>query len=249
MNSWSKRTAKKGIKKPLFHRWSKRFSLNSKYQYHLDEILREGDKVNLNKEYTVSDGFYKIDNFSVNKVCLKTKKEKKNKARVMTFSIQRVYVYSDTLEKLFIEREKQHLQNIETTLLSGDPMDVNESEMEYYIFNTTQLGWINVDRFVHIKDSKVKFTLFDKSLEKSKVSLVFKKYDSVLPGYIENGQVTFSDLPLGEEVTIVAIKVENGITMLYVEDTNIIRGKYERPVEFKPVSFSELQEEMKRLNR
>jgi hypothetical protein len=247
-NSWSKRTTKKGKKKPSFYRYNKRFSLSSKYVYHLDEILREREKINLNKEYTVMDGFYRTDGFSINKACLKIKKEKKNKGRSMAFSIQRIYVYSDTLEKLHIEDEKQKLKNIESSLASGNSTDVDESEMEYYIFNTAELGWINVDRFVHIKGPKVKFALLDKNLEKSKVSLVFKKYDSVLPGCVENGKVNFTDLPLGEEVTIVAIKVENGIPMLYTEDTKIERGKFERPIEFKPVSFAELQEEMKKLN-
>ncbi len=247
-NSWSKRTAKKGKKKPSLCRYSKRFSLSSKYVYYLDEMLREGDKINLNKEYTVVDGFYRTDDFSINKVCLKTKKERKNKGRAMAFSIQRIYVYSDTLEKLYIEEEKQKLKNIETSLAAGNSIEVNESEMEYYIFKTAELGWINVDRFVHVKGPKVKFALMDKNLEKSKVSLVFKKYDSVLPGYVENGGVNFTGLPLGEEVTIVAVKVENGTPMLYTEDTKIERGKFERPIQFKPVSFSELQEEMKKIN-
>jgi hypothetical protein len=148
-----------------------------------------------------------------------------------------------TKENQIVVEEKNLIEAAEAQ------MPVGISELHYYIFNTAQLGWINVDRFLHLKGAKGKFALENMNLENSKVSIVFKNYDAVLPGFVENGKVNFEHIPLGEEITIVAIKVEKGIPMLYIQDVKTERGKFDQPIEFKAISFADLKEEMKKINR
>lgn len=245
--SWSKRNVQKGIKKPSFTSWRKGLFNRRAYDV-LIEGLEDDSKINLNKVYYLNSGFPTIDWFSLDETWLKTKKEKKNRDKVLTVSIQRICVYSDTLEKLFLEEKQQDLQRIETRLSIDGSTNVKESELQYYIFNTALLGWINVDRFLPIKGAKSKFVLENTNLENSKVSLVFKNHDTVLPGFVENGKVNFDHIPLGEDVTIVAIKIEKGVPMLYLQEIKTERGKFNQPIEFKAISFANLKEEMKKIN-
>lgn len=245
--SWSKRNVQKGIKKPSFTSWRKGLFNRRAYDI-LAEGLEDDSKINLNKVYYLNSGFPTIDWFSLDETWLKTKKEKKNRDKVLTVSIQRICVYSDTLEKLFLEEKQQDLQRIETRLSIDGSTNVKESELQYYIFNTALLGWINVDRFLPIKGAKGKFVLENTNLENSKVSLVFKNHDTVLPGFVENGKVNFDHIPLGEDVTIVAIKIEKGVPMLYLQEIKTERGKFNQPIEFKAISFANLKEEMKKIN-
>lgn len=245
--SWSKRNVQKGIKKPSFTSWRKGLFNRRAYDI-LAEGLEDDSKINLNKVYYLNSGFPTIDWFSLDETWLKTKKEKKNRDKVLTVSIQRICVYSDTLEKLFLEEKQQDLQRIETRLSIEGSTNVKESELQYYIFNTALLGWINVDRFLPIKGAKGKFVLENTNLENSKVSLVFKNHDTVLPGFVENGKVNFDHIPLGEDVTIVAIKIEKGVPMLYLQEIKTERGKFNQPIEFKAISFANLKEEMKKIN-
>lgn len=245
-NSLSKRSMNKPkTSKPNFSSHGR--SIFNTYRWYGN--IKENEKINLNRNYHMNSGFNNQPYFTIRNNWLMTKKEKKNKDKTMIFSLQRICVYSDTLDKITIEQEKQNLKDIENRLSTDSPANLQANEVEYYMFNTSQLGWINVDRFLHMKTPKTKFVLEDRKFEKSNVSLVFKNYDSVLPGVVENGKVDFGNVPIGEEVTIVAIRMENGIPLMYMEETKIARGKTELPVEFKPLSFAELKEEIKKINR
>jgi hypothetical protein len=169
----------------------------------------------------------------------KIRKSEKKLAKIKKENKQRVCV--DVMDTATIEQE--------TSLFAEGLAHDKVNRVEYYIFNTTQLGYINAARFVQTKSSKPKFILEDKKFEKSNVNLVFKNYNSMLPGIVENGKVDFGNVPIGEDVTIVAIRMENGIPMLYMEEIKTTRGKSELLVKFKPVSFAELKEEMKKLNK
>ena len=249
-NSWSKRCITKGPKKgkPTLSYFKRKSSLNKSEAYHNNFLIKETEKLDITTGCEISSGFYTAEYFDLEKSWLKTKKEKKNRNKTMIVFMQRICTYSDTLEKSRLAEEELYLKGIENRLSSKSLIEIKNSELEYYIFNTTELGWINVDRFLHLKAPKGKFILEDKNLEKSRVSLIFKNYNAVLPGFVENGKVSFGHIPLGEEVTIVAIKMNKGIPMIYMQDAKTERGNFNQPIEFKAVSFDELQKEMKKIN-
>jgi hypothetical protein len=233
-NGSSKRTTRRGKTRPTLYNPSNIFSKN---------FTKEGEKLNLNSSYKVIPELYNTADFSFKKEWLKTKKNKENNKRVITVLMQRVSIYTDSIDHIYT---KAKLGNIEAKLTKDN--EITTSDIEYYVFSASQLGWINVDRFLHIKGPKAKFVLDDKNFENSKVSLVFKNYESVLPGHEENGKVSFNNIPLGEEVTIVAVKMNKGIPMLYVKDIKTDRSMFEERVDFRAVSVATLKEEIKRIN-
>jgi hypothetical protein len=82
-----------------------------------------------------------------------------------------------------------------------------ESEGSYYILKISKLGWINCDKFYDVKNKTDLLVKADTS-SKNSIMIIFKSMKSVLPGYNYSGKVTeFKDLPAGQEVTVLAYRV------------------------------------------
>lgn len=78
-----------------------------------------------------------------------------------------------------------------------------------FLMKVSNLGWINCDKFYNVKE-KTRLMVKADTNTKTSVVLVFTKMKSALPGYymIPNKIIEFSDLPLGEDVTVVAYRVD-----------------------------------------
>lgn len=80
-------------------------------------------------------------------------------------------------------------------------------EGDYFIMKVSKLGWINCDRFYEVKNKVNLLVKADTSMKNS-VLLIFKGMRSVLPGYSYTSfTVEFSDVPAGEEVTVLAFRI------------------------------------------
>ena len=116
----------------------------------------------------------------------------------------------------------------------------------YYVFNTTDFGWINAGRFIH-KYPKIDFVIkLDKDIET--VKIIFDRYKTVVDVFPVNGKYTFKDVPAGENITIVAIKrVDNKpyLAVKKIKTSTLVETK----LVFKPVTMEILKTEMKKLDR
>lgn len=116
----------------------------------------------------------------------------------------------------------------------------------HYVFNTTELGWINCDRFINVK-SKINFVVkLDKNIET--VKIIFDRYKSILNGIPANGNYTFKGVPLEEKITIVAIKRVDNKPYLSVKETQT-SNKVEQELSFQPVTFETLKTEIEKLDK
>jgi TonB family protein len=116
----------------------------------------------------------------------------------------------------------------------------------YYVFNTTDLGWINAGRFVN-KYPKINFVIkLDRDIET--VKIIFDRYKTVMDVFPVNGKYTFKDVPAGENITIVAIKRVDNKPYLAVKKTKT-STQVEIKLVFKPVTMEILKTEMKKLDR
>ncbi|MBK8644449.1 MAG: TonB family protein [Saprospiraceae bacterium] len=98
-----------------------------------------------------------------------------------------------------IFRERFEKSYKDTTLQKA-----SSEKIMYYVFNTTDLGWINAGRFIN-KYPKINFVIkLDKDIET--VKIIFDRYKTVMDVFPVNGKYTFKDVPAGENITIVAIK-------------------------------------------
>lgn len=77
---------------------------------------------------------------------------------------------------------------------------------------TSQLGWINCDRWISSNLPLVTAKL-DGTGKNCFYYLIFEDIQSIMPGYTdcESGQITFPNVPRGQKAQLIAIKIENGL--------------------------------------
>lgn len=128
----------------------------------------------------------------------------------------------------------------------GDPdkplTDVDASTLDFFVFSSSELGWINCDRFVE-DDERVDYVVETSSPDCS-MSLVFTDINSVLKGVPEGDKVVFYDVPKGRDVKVVGIRSNSNKAEMGVVVSNTSK-KTVKLNEFKPVGINALQAEFK----
>lgn len=153
-----------------------------------------------------------------------------------TSSSQPTTTYNEDLKKYFEE-------NLSDSVLQKS----NASVVSHYILSTFKLGWINCDRFIS-KTPQTKFRVFIGEENNSDVKIIFKNYKSVLPGHYVDGYYYFDKVPVGEPVTIIAIRAKHDNLMLAINKTNIGKSIYSA-LDFKQVTVETLKQEMQKMKQ
>ena len=148
------------------------------------------------------------------------------------------------LESVTLKSDKKLQKEIEAKSIS----DISNSELERYTFSTTNLGWINCDRFVRSKKRKLKYKVKIKDAEGVNVKMIFKSINSVLPSYVNNNLHDFGDVPVDENVILMAIKKKGDKLYLGKKEvkTKVIS---ELDLDFKEITIDELKTELMKLNK
>lgn len=124
----------------------------------------------------------------------------------------------------------------------GDTLElgtVAKADMDFFIYNANQLGWLNCDRFV--KFSKIEdFFVNVPFPDKTSVSCVFTGLRGVMLGFVDNGVVVFNDVPSNQAVRIIAVEASGGKPRMASVSTNTSKGKLVIN-EMKPFKLAELK--------
>lgn len=128
----------------------------------------------------------------------------------------------------------------------------NEEKLDraiQYAFTTSELGWINCDRFYNTDSPRTDFVVeVDRSYPVD-VKVVFRNINSIMPGYPQNDGYQFNKLPVGERVTVLGIKREDSRYRLAMKEARITKaGMSFTDQDFKPVTVAELRDAMQQLN-
>lgn len=113
--------------------------------------------------------------------------------------------------------------------------------------NSPKLGWINCDRFVNSRKKKIKYKLKIKDSEGANVKMIFKSISSVLPSKKSNGEYSFGDIPIDEDVILLAIKKKGNQLFLGIKEVKT-KAISEIDLNFKEVTVDELKTELIKLN-
>lgn len=142
----------------------------------------------------------------------------------------------------------KEFDDLEKKVKGDNFQGITASEVNQYLFSSTQLGWINCDRFYQTNGAITNYSIFIEEPEKTIVNLIFHRFKAILPGTIESNRITFKRVPLGEKVTIVALKTIGGKIFLAVKETEISE-KVETELDFQQVTLKLLKKEMEKLNK
>jgi TonB family protein len=153
-----------------------------------------------------------------------------------TSSSRPTTTYNEDLRKDFEE-------NLSDSVLQKS----NATVVSHYILSSSKLGWINCDRFI-TKTPQTKFRVFIGKENNSDVKVIFKNYKSILPGHYVDGYYHFDNVPVGEPVTIIAVRAKHDNLKLAINKT-IINNSIYSALEFKQVTVETLKEEMQKIKQ
>lgn len=120
-----------------------------------------------------------------------------------------------------------YLKQMENKFQTGDSTGIDINDLQYYIFDSKQLGWMNCDQFINPNPISTNFRIKVPKSENIFVKIIFKNYKTVMIGNEEPEYFTFEDLPLDEPITIVVIDEEDGKVLFKIEDTKISKEVFE----------------------
>jgi hypothetical protein len=160
-----------------------------------------------------------------------------NKPLMDSFGVKSIEALRDTLAKI-------NLNRIEVAYQNGS---ISYNDLKYYVFNTSKLGFINIDAFAKLKpgslvDLNIKFT----PARNTECKIVFKKRKAILPGSNLGKNYTFKNIPKNEAVYIVALKYLDGQALLAIEEIKTAQITIEP--NFQTYTLEELKEQLKKLD-
>lgn len=153
----------------------------------------------------------------------------------------------DPATRRYIPNNKAFNEEIEKRFKEGNFQETNALDLNHYIFSVSQLGWVNCDRFDTNKNPKTNYSILIDEPNKTIVNVIFHRIKAIVPGCIESNRITFKNVPLGEMITTVAVKMVSSKLYLAVKETEIT-DKEETELDFQPVTVKLLKKEMEKLN-
>ncbi|RYD78156.1 MAG: hypothetical protein EOP53_11675, partial [Sphingobacteriales bacterium] len=195
--------------------------------------------------------FCKIKN-AVKTVCRKIYRKKtyaslKNKRAIAYKSYQKRKMAEELQDRC--EDRKKKLTEIEAKydgINVGRMEQLTEAEMNYYILKTTQMGWINCDRFAGLTQEQLTEVILPmNAAATTDVKLIMQ--NAVMPSYDVDGKIGFPNVPKGVKATLLGLRFENGQPALAMKEIVIGENENDLEMEFKNFSLSELKKKLAEL--
>ncbi|MBR9913443.1 MAG: hypothetical protein GYB32_01240 [Algicola sp.] len=138
-------------------------------------------------------------------------------------------------------------EEFESRLIDNNDRSITSRDANYYVLKTSNLGWINCDRFINGRTKRIKYKIKIKNAEGAQISMIFKSVNSVLPSWKTNGYYDFQTVPDNQDIILFAIKRKAG--KLYYD---LVPTKTEEHpdvnFDFKEVSLEALKITLDQLN-
>lgn len=124
-----------------------------------------------------------------------------------------------------------------------------QAEMNYYVTATTNLGWMNCDRFLDLPENeKTNVMVQQKPDDNINAFLVFRDFKSILnTNYPTPKQIGFGQVGIGQRCYAVLLKYEDKIPYLSIKEITIEADLIIEP-EFVKMTTQELQIALAKLN-
>ncbi len=149
-----------------------------------------------------------------------------------------VSTYKNRLLKI---RKSQLVYEKHIKLLETSPLSNINTAKEYLLLSTQKLGWINCDRFYN-NTNNINYLV--KLNQEANLLIVFNNIKSILSS---DSKGIFHNVPLGEKITIVALKTYQGKIMLAMHETFISEKPFEN-LQFKYITLKEYKLKLQNLN-
>ncbi len=150
----------------------------------------------------------------------------------------------NTIAELKVKMEENAKQNIEKDYASGQS---NFDDLSYYVFNQPKLGWANCDAFTNFPPENMVSMNFNLPAKVNvDCKIVFVDRNIILPCDVAGGKFERKNVPVNQEIYIVALQYVEGKPLLCLERTTTAAKTYD--LVFKELSLDELKVELGKLN-
>ena len=151
----------------------------------------------------------------------------------------------DVYEKEYAQTNKTRKKALEEGIKNNttDAM----SKIDSYVFYTSTLGWINCDQFLRDSRQLITYTIQTKQPAQYNIKLIFKRLNAIRKADSSGTQHFVSNLPIGEPITVVALKNKNGKNYYAIKDT-VVSTKGLRVLNFNPLTLKNFEQVLEQLN-
>ena len=176
-------------------------------------------------------GYHKICSSALREI---VSTDSSNKFMQNLFASTGIRAISDSLQAELKERNLMNAQDPAT----------QRAILNSYVATVSQLGWINCDRFYN--DPAEKMQVVVPEAEETTMYAVCSDINAILPFYRSGNGYVASGLPKGQKITVVAIKVEDGMAHFAKNDMRV--GELSPSLAYQSMSLKDLKTELKKLN-
>lgn len=120
---------------------------------------------------------------------------------------------------------------------------MSDAELNYYIFSSAKLGWINCDFFWEVKDEKIDYIVKVDPGAKPNIKLVFQEAKSILTGTLEGDKYIFRNVPINQNVKIVAINFKASKPLLSIALTKTSKEIFDK-LDYKEFALTDLEKQL-----
>lgn len=150
-------------------------------------------------------------------------------------------------QRFAVGKETVTVEEFESRLDDVTDTSISSRDVGNYVLRTSNLGWINCDRFINGRTTRIKYKLKIKNADGASVNMLFKSMNSVLPSRNTNDNYDFQTVGVNEDITLIAIKRKNGKLYYDAVDTKT-ESNPKIDFDFKEVSVDELKKKLEKLN-
>jgi len=145
------------------------------------------------------------------------------------------YRSNENYNKLFNQKYGVFKNNAITSM--------NDAELDYYIFSSAKLGWINCDFFWEVKDEKIDYIVKADPQAKPNIKLVFQNAKSILTGTLDGDKYVFKNVPINQDIKIVAISFKGSKPLLSIALTKTNKEIFDK-LDYKEFALTDLERQL-----
>ena len=143
---------------------------------------------------------------------------------IKRYSAQEIKKFNDSILEVRKKEAQETLRFLEldstgdSKAIPTDMTSIVVNDLEYYVLSSSNLGWINCDRFREYNEELIDLAVNENS-DNASVRLIFHDYKSIMAGDNNKKRVVFSNVPGGVKVSLFSVKVEGEVPYVAFQET------------------------------
>lgn len=127
---------------------------------------------------------------------------------------------------------------------NGSITRMTQHNLQYYVLESSKLGWINCDYFWGNQEEKADFVVKVDPDAQPNVKLLFPAQNSIMNvSEWEDDKMIFSNIPLNQPVKIIALKFDGTKPLMAIANTKTGKDVFDK-LDYKEFTLEELKKQL-----